>query len=56
MGIADWPTEVHKVTIARQVLKRYQPYEGLWPPEHLPGGAPRAVKFASLLEHQAAEL
>jgi len=25
MGIADGPTEVHKVTIARQVLKRYQP-------------------------------
>ena len=36
MGIADGPTEVHKVTIARQVLKQYQPYEGLWPRERLP--------------------
>ena len=57
MGIADGPTEVHKITIARQVLKRYQPYEGLWPPEHLPERRAAArKKFASLLEHQAAEL
>ena len=57
MGIADGPTEVHKVTIARQVLKRYQPYEGLWPPEHLPERRAAArKKFAHLLEHEAAEL
>jgi acyl-CoA dehydrogenase len=57
MGIADGPTEVHKLTIARQVLKRYQPYEGLWPPEHLPERRAAArQKFAHLLEHQAAEL
>src|SRR4029450_2318112 len=36
MGIADGPTEVHKVTIARQVLKEYQPSEGLFPSAHLP--------------------
>ena len=36
MGIADGPTEVHKITIARQVLKRYQPSEGLFPSMHLP--------------------
>jgi acyl-CoA dehydrogenase len=57
MGIADGPTEVHKVTIARQVLKRYQPYEGLWPPEHLPERRAEARKrFAHLLEHEAAQL
>jgi hypothetical protein len=28
MGIADGPTEVHKVTVAKQVLKQYRPYEG----------------------------
>ncbi|HEV3452710.1 MAG TPA: acyl-CoA dehydrogenase family protein [Acidimicrobiia bacterium] len=57
MGIADGPTEVHKVTIARQVLKRYQPYEGLWPPEHLPERRAAARKrFAALLEHDAAQL
>lgn len=36
LAVADGPTEVHKVTVARQVLKGYQPYEGLWPPEFLP--------------------
>lgn len=57
MGIADGPTEVHKVTIARQVLKRYQPYEGLWPPEHLPERRAAArKKFAHLIEHEAAQL
>jgi acyl-CoA dehydrogenase len=57
MGIADGPTEVHKVTIARQVLKRYQPYEGLWPPEHLPERRAAArQRFAALLEHDAAQL
>jgi acyl-CoA dehydrogenase len=57
MGIADGPTEVHKVTIARQVLKRYQPYEGLWPPEHLPERRAAArERFAALLEHDAAQL
>ena len=57
MGIADGPTEVHKVTIARQVLKRYEPYEGLWPPEHLPERRAEARRrFAHLLEHEAAQL
>ena len=57
MGIADGPTEVHKVTIARQVLKQYQPYEGLWPPEHLPERRAAArARFADLLEHEAAQL
>ena len=57
MGIADGPTEVHKVTIARQVLKRYEPYEGLWPPEHLPERRAEArQRFAHLLEHEAAQL
>ena len=57
MGIADGPTEVHKVTIARQVLKRYQPYDGLWPPEHLPERRAEArQRFAALLEHEAAQL
>lgn len=36
LGIADGPTEVHQATLAKDVLKDYQPYSGLWPPEHLP--------------------
>ena len=54
MGIADGPTEVHKVTIARQVLKGYKPQEGLWPRKHLPGRVAAArERFACLLDEQA---
>ena len=36
MGLVDGPSEVHRVTVARQILKRYKPAPGLWPTEHLP--------------------
>jgi acyl-CoA dehydrogenase len=36
MGIADGPTEVHKVTLARQVLKEYSPDNDLFPSYHIP--------------------
>ena len=36
MGLADGPTEVHKVTVARQVLRDYRPSDDLWPTQHLP--------------------
>ena len=36
MGIADGPTEVHKVTVAKQVLKDYVPDNGLFPAYHIP--------------------
>ena len=36
MGIADGPTEVHKVTVARQVLRDHPPTDDLWPTQHLP--------------------
>jgi acyl-CoA dehydrogenase len=36
MGIVDGPTEVHKVTIARDTLGEYDAYEGLFPPYWLP--------------------
>jgi acyl-CoA dehydrogenase len=57
MGLVDGPTEVHRVTIARQVLKRYQPAPGLWPTEHLPEKRAAAMeKFAEYLEHEVANL
>ncbi len=57
MGIADGPTEVHKVTIARQVLKGYKPSEGLFPSAHLPPRRAAArERFADLLEHEVANL
>jgi acyl-CoA dehydrogenase len=36
MGIADGPTEVHKVTLAKQVLKDYRPDNDLFPNYHIP--------------------
>ncbi len=36
LGLADGPTEVHKVTVARQVLREHKPSDDLWPTEHLP--------------------
>ncbi len=56
MGIADGPTEVHKLTVARQVLKGYKPAEGLFPSEHLPDRQAAArKKFAALLEHEVGQ-
>ncbi len=34
MGIADGPTEVQKITLARQILRDYQPSEDLFPSAH----------------------
>ena len=57
MGIANGPTEVHKVTIARQVLRDYEPAPGLWPTQHLPARREWARdKVASLLEHEVGNL
>jgi acyl-CoA dehydrogenase len=51
MGIADGPTEVHKVTVARQVLRGYSPVDGLWPSEYLPDKLAAArAKYAAYLE------
>ena len=36
MGIADGVDEVHKATVARNVLKGYRPHDGFWPTEYLP--------------------
>src|SRR5918912_751493 len=36
LGLADGPTEVHKVTVARQVLRDYKPSDDLWPTQHIP--------------------
>jgi acyl-CoA dehydrogenase len=52
MAAADGPTEVHKVTVAREVLKDYKPADGLWPSEHLPAKRDEArAKLAAHLEH-----
>jgi acyl-CoA dehydrogenase len=57
MGLVDGPTEVHRTTVARQVLKSYQPVEGLWPSQHLPARLAAArEKFAGYIEHRVGNL
>ncbi|MFM8861129.1 MAG: acyl-CoA dehydrogenase family protein [Acidimicrobiia bacterium] len=56
MGIADGPTEVHKFTVAREVLKEYSPAPGAWPSEHLPERRAAARDaYADLLERAIAD-
>jgi acyl-CoA dehydrogenase len=54
MGLADGPTEVHKVTVARQVLRGYRASDDLWPTEHLP--KKKAAAQAKLAEHLELEV
>ena len=50
MSVMDGVDEVHKVTVARNVLKGYRPHEGLWPTEYLPHKRAAArKKFEPLL-------
>ncbi|HLK26728.1 MAG TPA: acyl-CoA dehydrogenase family protein, partial [Caulobacteraceae bacterium] len=44
MGIADGPTEVHKVTVAKQVLQDYRPSNELFPAYHIPNQQESARK------------
>ena len=53
MGLADGPTEVHKVTIARQVLRGYEATDDLWPTRHIPKLRDAArEKYAEFIEHE----
>ena len=57
LAIADGPTEVHKVTVARQVLREYKPVDGLWPSAHIPTRREEArQRFAHLVEHEVGNL
>ena len=57
MAIADGPTEVHKVTVAKQVLRDYKGTDELWPTEWLPGKREAAqAKYAEYLELEVGNL
>ncbi len=51
MGLADGPTEVHKVQVARRVLDEYVPCDDLFPTMHLPKRRAAALeKYGPVLE------
>ncbi len=51
MGLADGPTEVHKVQVARRVLDDYVPCDDLFPTTHLPRRQAEAeARYAEVLE------
>jgi len=57
MGLADGPTEVHKVTVARQVLGRYQGTDDVFPEYHLIRRRDAAIaKYAHVLERNVGNL
>jgi acyl-CoA dehydrogenase len=57
MGLADGPTEVHKVQVARQVLRDYKPTDDLFPTAHIPRlRAAAEAKYADVLERHLGTL
>lgn len=54
MGIVDGPTEVHKVSVAKDILRRVDPAPGQWPTYFVPHTREAALaKFAPYLEEDA---
>jgi acyl-CoA dehydrogenase len=57
MGLADGPTEVHKVTVARQVLSECTPTDGLFPTGHLPARREAAIaRYRDVIEQHVVQL
>lgn len=51
MGIVDGPTEVHKIVVAKDILRDVKPSEGVFPSYHTPTNLEAArKKFAAFLD------
>ncbi|MFV8816958.1 acyl-CoA dehydrogenase family protein [Haliea sp. E17] len=51
LAVADGPTEVHQVQVAKALLKQAKPAEGLFPTDHIPTRLEQAKqKWAHMLE------
>ncbi|RVQ65262.1 acyl-CoA dehydrogenase [Croceicoccus ponticola] len=51
MGIVDGPTEVHKIVVAKDILRGVEPSDGPFPSYHIPSRLPEArAKFAAFLD------
>ena len=56
LGLADGPTEVHKVTVARQVLRDYEPTDDLFPRYTLPRRQAEALAlYGDMIERDVQE-
>ncbi len=57
MGLADGPTEVHKVTVARGVLEQYKATDGMFPTGHIPTLREKALaRYADVIERHVGNL
>jgi acyl-CoA dehydrogenase len=57
LGLADGPTEVHRVTVARSLLKQGKPAEGMWPSQWLVTRQEHArKKYAAFLQPEETSL
>jgi acyl-CoA dehydrogenase len=56
LGLADGPTEVHKVTVAKELLRKAKPTAGLFPSEHVPTRRAAAkARYANVLNARETE-
>jgi acyl-CoA dehydrogenase len=57
MGLADGPTEVHQITVARQVLREHKAADDAWPTQWIPRRLDAAKeKLAEFLEAEVGNL